>query len=61
MTKLQKAIWETHQVELEKTDIVELEQNYCDPAIVDVVVTDTLTGYKMRFECFDTRNNCFPY
>jgi hypothetical protein len=61
MSKLAKALWETHQVELESTDRVVLEQNYCDPTIVDVVVTDTITGYRMVFECFDTSKGCFPY
>ena len=61
MSQLAKALWETHKVELEPTDVVRLEQNYCDPSIVDVVVVDTITGYKMVFECFDTSKGVFPY
>ena len=61
MTKLAKALWETHKVELEATDVVRLEQNYCEPTIVDVVVEDAITGFKMVFECFDTRTGVFPY
>ena len=61
MNQLAKALLETHQVELEPTDIVRLEQNYCDPSIVDVVVVDTITGYKGVFECFDTSRGVFPY
>ena len=61
MDQLAKALWETHKVELDPTDVVRLEQNYCNPAIVDVVVVDTLTGYKVTFECFDTSKGIFPY
>lgn len=61
MSKLEKALWETHQVELDPTDRVVLEQNYCDPTIVDVVVEDTITGGVVTFECFDTRTGTFPY
>ena len=61
MSKLAKALWETHGVELEPTDVVRLRQNYCEPSIVDVEVEDTITGYRMVFECFDTAKGCFPY
>ena len=61
MTKLAKALLETYKVELESTDIVHFEQNYCEPTIVDVVVEDTITGETLTFECFDTRRGVFPY
>ena len=61
MSKLAKALWETHKVELEPTDVVHFEQNYCEPTIVDVVVEDTITGEALTFECFDTRRGVFPY
>ena len=61
MSQLAKALLETHRVELESTDVVRLEQNYCELSIVDVVVVDTITGYKMVFECFDTSKGVFPY
>ena len=61
MSKLEKALWETHQVELESTDVVRLRQNYCEPSIVDVEVEDTITGGVVTFECFDTRTGVFPY
>ena len=61
MNQLAKALWETHKVELESTDVVRLEQNYCEPSIVDVVIVDTITGYKIAFECFDTSKGLFPY
>jgi hypothetical protein len=61
MTKLAKALLETYGVELDPTDRVVLEQNYSEPTIVDVVVTDTLTGHQAVFECFDTATGCFPY
>ena len=60
-SKLAKALLETHGVELDSTDVVRLEQNYCEPTIVDVVVEDTRIGKSFRFECYDTRNGCFPY
>ena len=61
MSQLAKALWETHKVELEPTDIVRLEKNYCETSIVDVVVIDTITDYKMVFECFDISKGIFPY
>ena len=61
MSELAVALWETHKVELEPTDVVLLRQNYCEPSIVDVEVEDTITGEVVTFECFDTRNGVFPY
>lgn len=61
MVQLQRALWDTHKVELEPTDVVRLEQNYCEPTIVDVVVEDTISGKVVTFECFDTRAGIFPY
>jgi hypothetical protein len=61
MSKLAKALWETHKVELEPTDVVRFEQNYCEPTIVDVVVEDTIAGEKYTFPCFDTSKGIFPY
>lgn len=61
MSKLAKALWETHQVELEPTDVVRLEQNYCCPSIVDVVVIDPIAGEEYTFPCFDTSKGIFPY
>ncbi len=59
MSKLAKALWETHQVELESTDRVVLEQNYCGPHIVDVVVTDTLVGKTYVFGLYDISTKVF--
>ena len=61
MSKLAKALLETHGVELEPTDVVRLRQNYCEPSIVDVEVEDTITGCVVTFECFDTHRGVFPY
>jgi hypothetical protein len=61
MFKLANALWETYKVELDSTDIVRFEQNYCEPTIVDVVVEDTITNEVVTFECFDTRTGVFPY
>jgi hypothetical protein len=61
MVELKRALLETHQVELDPTDVVRLEQNYCEPTIVDVVVEDTITGEMVVFECFDTHKGIFPY
>ncbi len=61
MSKLAMALLETHQVELESTDVVHFEHNYCGYHVVDVVVFDPLTGYEARFECFDTSLGIFPY
>ena len=61
MSKLAKALLETHGVELEPTDVVRLRQNYCGPHIVDVEVEDTITGEVAVFECFDTSIGAFPY
>ena len=61
MTNLEKALKNTHNVELDPTDRVTFEHNYCENTMVDVVVTDTLTGYKCVFELFDTTTGCFPY
>lgn len=60
-SKLAKALLETHGVELDPTDVVRLEQNYCEPTIVDVVVKDAYTGKSFRFECYDISRGCFPY
>lgn len=61
MTQLAIALFETFQVELDCTDIVLLEHNYCELTIVDVVVVDTITGHKFVFEKFDTSKGIFPY
>ena len=61
MPDLAKALWDTFQVELDPTDVVSFEHNYCEPTIVDVVVTDAYTGKVFTFECFDTRTGEFPY
>ena len=61
MNDLAKALWETHQVELEPTDVVRLEQNYCCPSIVDVVVIDPIAGEEYTFPCFDASKGTFPY
>lgn len=59
--QLRKALLETHKVELDIGDDVELQQNYCEPTIVDVVVTDHYTGKQFTFHCFDTFRGTFPY
>jgi hypothetical protein len=61
MNDLAKALWETHQAELDPTDVVRLEQNYCCPSIVDVVVIDPIAGEEYIFPCFDTSKGTFPY
>lgn len=57
---LAKALFETHGVELDPTDVVRLEQNYCEPTIVDVVVIEA-SGQRWFFGGFDTTRGCFPY
>lgn len=59
LNSVAKALWETHQVEVEPTDVIIIEQNYCEPTIVDVVVIDGLTGRKCRFEWFDVSGGYF--
>ena len=61
MDKLVKALKETHDVELDSTDVVRLVRNYCEPSIVDVEVEDTITGGVVTFACFDTRLGVFIY
>lgn len=61
MSKLAEALMKTFQVELEPTDAVSFEHNYCESTIVDVVVKDAFTGEVFTFECFDTRKGVFPY
>ena len=61
MKTLKQALFETFGVELEATDRVELQQNYCEPSVVDVVVTDTVKGEVFAFWCFDTIRGVFPY
>ena len=56
-----KALWETHQVELDPGDKIELQHNYCGHHIVDVVVTDVFTGKSYTFYCYDTATGVFPY
>ncbi len=58
---LRDELLKVHGVELDPTDVVRLEQNYCEPTIVDVVVEDTLTGRKCVFEWFDTTKGIFIY
>ena len=60
MSALKKALLETHGVELDPTDVVRLEQNYCEPTIVDVIVTEE-SGKRWFFGGFDTTRGIFPY
>lgn len=57
---LKLALFETFGVELESSDKVTLEQNYCESTIVDVVVTD-VNNKCYTFNCFDTTLGVFPY
>jgi hypothetical protein len=57
---LKKALFESFGVELESSDKVTLEHNYCEPTIVDVVVTDS-NGKRYSFDCFNTTLGIFPY
>lgn len=59
--KLSKALKETFGVELEDCDKVELEHNYCNYMIVDVIVTDGNTGKKNNFLAYNTKLGIFPY
>ena len=58
--QLREALLETHKVELDISDKVEFQHNYCEPTIVDVVVTDGYTGKQATFHCFDTFGGTFP-
>lgn len=60
-TELVAALKKTHGVELEENDKVEFEHNYCDHAVVDVVVTDGNTNEKYTFPAFNCRFGGFPY
>jgi hypothetical protein len=60
MTALEKALFETHGVELDSTDVVRLEQNYCEPTIVDVIVIEA-SGKRWFFGGYDTTLGIFPY
>ena len=61
ITALSKALFATHQVELDPGDKVEFVHNYAGHHIVDVIVTDVYTGKSYIFPCFDTRTGVFPY
>lgn len=61
MSKLATALFETHGITLESTDVVTFNHNYCENSIVDVVITDTNTGETVTCECFDTVKGIFPY
>ena len=60
MTNISKALKETHGVELESTDKVTFEHNYCSHNIVDVIVTD-VSGHSLQFDAYDCAVGCFPY
>lgn len=61
ITALSKALFATHQVELDPGDKVEFIHNYAGRHIVDVVVTDVYTGKSYTFPCFNTNLGVFPY
>ena len=58
---LRNALLKDFGVELEPTDLVTFEHNYCGDHIVDVIVTDTKSGTRHEFPMFDTRYGIFPY
>ena len=58
---LRNALLETFGVELEPTDLITFEHNYCGDHIVDVIVTDTKSGTRHKFPMFDTRYGIFPH
>lgn len=58
---LRDALLETFGVELESTDLITFEHNYCGDNIVDVIVTDTKSGTRHEFPMFDTHYGIFPY
>ena len=60
-TALFKALLETHKVELDPGDKVELLHNYAGRHVVDVIVTDFYTGKSYTFPAFDTALGVFPY
>ena len=60
MTKLAQALLESFGAELEPTDVVLFEQNYCETTIVDVVIIDGNTKEKTTFGCFDISKGVFP-
>lgn len=59
--RLAEALRESFGVELESTDVVTFNHNYCENTVVDVVITDTKTGEEFTCEMFDTTNGIFPY
>lgn len=61
MNTLEKALFDTHGVILEKGDVVKFEHNYCSSAIVDVIVVDGNTKERAIFPAFDTELGVFPY
>jgi hypothetical protein len=61
MIKLPKALLETYNLVLEPGDIVRLEQNYSEPTIVDIVITNQVTGDEITFVCFDIAEGIFPW
>lgn len=56
MTKLEKALKRTFDVELEEDDKVEFVHCYQNHMIVDVVVNNEYVFY-----AFDCQHGCFPY
>ena len=61
MERLQKALLDTHGVELDPGDQIEIVGGYCSPTIVDILVTDVYTGQVHVFECYDSARGVFPY
>ena len=61
MVQLKKALKRTYDVLLDDGDEIELEHNYCEHTIVDVLITDVNTGEKHTFFAYDTVLGVFPY
>ena len=61
MTKLEKALKEKFDVELEGHEKVSFNFRYCGSHVADVVVEDTKTFEIYTFPCFDMEKGCFPY
>ena len=53
---LKKALKETFDAELEDNDIIDIEHNYQDHMVVDIIVNKQFTFYAFNF-----RFGSFPY
>ena len=57
--QLKEALKESFMVEIETTDVIMFQHNYCENTIVDVVIIDSRTGKSYCFPLFNTELGFF--